>query len=152
MKISSFIETGQAKSLDDKELFWFTLRISKIRAWKKNFTGCRGEWKVSIRGSLDEVNFKIYGYVRLDALRLLRHFRALLISTIRLFYQRTIVHAKNGIWIICGGSRKITVCSSTLPHSTEIFRKYCKNTSWKYCKTEYDVCNILKILPKLANA
>ena len=59
------------------------------------------------------------------------------------------------------------------PHiAPKIFRQFCRNIPWKYCKfakifrnlslillkycnnarTEYDVCNIFQILPKLANA
>ena len=34
----------------------------------------------------------------------------------------------------------------TLPHSTEIFRKYCKNIPWKYCKIAKIFRNISLIL------
>ena len=47
--------------------------------------------------------------------------------------------------------KKTTVTWDDCPHSTEIFRKYCKNIPWKYCKIAKIFRNLSLILLKYCN-
>ena len=46
---------------------------------------------------------------------------------------------------------KIEISVICDPHSTEIFRKYCKNTPWKYCKIAKIFWNLSLMLLKYCN-